>query len=250
MNLKNSKELLSRAVPAIFYPDASGRIFPAGYKNDVRWWGNIPENELHSCLPDGTAKLFTLDFNLGKRCSLNCPHCFVPELQGVSLTQEELLGYFEEGTKLGLREAKWLGEGDPFEYPMAVEFIEKANALGVGISIFTKGHTLGSDELAIRYYGMTAQELVQRLKKLNVSILLGFNSFDRAQQERWVGVDNYPDTALLKNYVQFRDQALINLVRAGFNEYIPGQATRLAFSCAPFKPENIDEVLRCLSGQG
>ncbi|MEK9165412.1 MAG: radical SAM/SPASM domain-containing protein [Patescibacteria group bacterium] len=242
MYSKNSKELLSQEVPVVFTPDKNGKLFPAGYRNDVRWWGNILEEELHSCLPDGTAKMFTMDFNLGKRCSLNCPHCFVPELKGTAVTQEELLGYFEEGVELGLREAKWLGEGDPFEYPRAVEFIEKANALGVGISIFTKGHTLGSDTLAQRYYKMPAIEIVQRLKELDASILLGFNSFDRKQQERWVGVDAYPDSALLKNYVQFRDQALINLARAEFNEHVPGQATRLAFSCAPFKPENISEV--------
>lgn len=240
--LENSRALLSSAVPVVFTPDASGRVFPEGYINDVKWWGNTPEVELHSCLPDGTAKLLTLDFNLGKKCSLDCPHCFVPKLAGQSLTQEELLGYFEEGTKLGLREVKWLGEGEPFEYNKALDFIEKTNNLGIGVSIFSKGHVLGSDELALRYHKMTAQKLVEKLKGLNVSILLGFNSFDKATQDKWVGVDKYPDSALLKNYVQFRDRALINLSKAGFNEYVPGQATRLALSCAPFKPENISEV--------
>lgn len=239
---ENSKVLLSSAVPVIFTQDGNGRIFPEGYINSVKWWGNIPEEDLHSCLQDGTAKMFTMDFNLGKKCSLNCPHCFVPELKGYVLTQEELLGYFEEGVSLGLREAKWLGEGEPFEYNRALEFIEKANKLGVGISIFTKGHVLGSDELALRYHGMTARKLVKKLKELNVSILLGFNSFDKAAQERWVGVDQYPNSALVKNYVKFRDQALINLVNVGFNDYRPGETTRLALSCAPFKPENIDEV--------
>ena len=46
----------------------------------------------------------------------------------------------------------------------------------------------------------------------------------------------------LKDYVNMRDQALVNLVKAGFNEYKEGEATRLAIIPAPVKPENIHEI--------
>ena len=243
--MRNSKKMLNKEVPMVFADS-----FPSGYKNDVQYWGNIPQEELHSCLPDGTAKLLTMDVDVGNVCGLNCPHCFRRDdrvdMVCNPLTHEEIVDYVKEAKELGLKQIKILGRGEPFQNPRFLEFLEEMTALGMGVAVFTKGHVLGSDELAERYNGhrgiTTAKQLVDRLKELNVSILLGFNSFDHSIQEEYVGVNEYPKTALLRSYVQFRDRALINLVNAGFNEYVEGQATRLAFSFAPFKPENMDEV--------
>ena len=243
--MKNSKERLSKAITVTF----QGK-FSDAYKNDVAWWGNIPRSELHSCLPDGTARILTMDVDIGNTCGLNCPHCFrrddrVDTVEN-PLTHEEIVGYVREAKELGLKQIKILGRGEPFQNFRFLEFLEEVSGMGVGVAVFTKGHVLGSDELAEKYNGHrdihTATELVSRVKELRVSILLGFNSFSRRMQEAFTGVDKYPETALLKRYVEFRDQALVSLVEAGFNDYIEGQATRLAMIAAPIKPENIDEI--------
>ncbi|MCX6791342.1 MAG: radical SAM protein [Candidatus Gribaldobacteria bacterium] len=243
----SSLEKLSATVPVLF----PGQ-FPDGYKNNVKGWGNISKDQLHSCLPDGTAKLFTMDFDKGNKCSLRCKHCFrrddrVDSPCAKFLTHEKILGYVKEAKSLGLQEIKILGRGEPFEDSRFLEFLREVSDMGISIAVFTKGHVLGCDDLARKYnkqYGIkTGWELIQALKELNVSILLGFNSFNRLMQEKFVGVDKFSEKNLLKNYVAFRDQALTNLVKAGFNDYVEGEATRLAMIAAPCKPENIDEML-------
>lgn len=243
----SSLDLLTAEIPVMF----PGQ-FPASYKNNVKGWGNISKEELHSCLPDGTAKLLTMDLDIGDTCGLHCPHCFRrdPRFDNVSqenkLSHEEIVDYVREAKGLGLKEIKILGRGEPFQNPRFLEFLEKMTSLDISVAVFTKGHVLGNDELARRYnqhYGITScWELTQRVEELKVSILLGFNSFDRRMQEAFTGLDALPETALLKSYVEFRDQALINLVKAGFNKYEEGHATRLAMIAAPVKPENINEI--------
>lgn len=244
--MHDSYALLTSLIKVVF-PE----IFPGNYRNDVMWWGNIPKNELHSLLPDGTAKMLTMDVDIVDVCSLSCPHCFRrdPRFDSIKdnpLSHEEVVSYIREAVGLGLRSIKILGRGEPFENPRFLEFLTEVTTLGIGVSIFTKGHVLGSDELAKEYnsrYGInTAWELVEYIEKLNVSILLGFNSFNKETQEQFVGVDTYPDSSLLKRYVEFRDQALINLVKAGFNRYREGEATRLALAANPVKPENVGEI--------
>lgn len=196
--------------------------------------------------------MLAMDVDLGDTCSLNCPHCFRRDprfdvIKTHALKHEETIFYIKEAQKLGLKQIKILGRGEPFENPRFLEFLRKMTEIGIGVSIFTKGHVLGNDDLAKKYnyekYGIsTGEELIAAIKNLNVSILLGFNSFDRATQEKFTGVDQYPESSPLKNYVEFRDKALLRLVQAGFNKHEPGKATRLAMIAAPIKPENVDEI--------
>jgi len=248
VDYSNSKVFLEKLIPILFYEDTSGKVFPENYKNDVKWWGNITREKIHSCLENGTAKMLTMDLDIGDVCSLRCPHCFRRDRRfdtvthDTSLSYKEIIGYIKEAKELGLEQIKILGRGEPFENNKFLGFLREVNSLGIGISIFTKGHVLGSDDLAVKYnksYGIsTGKELVDELKKLKVSILLGFNTFDEKMQGEFVGIDRSP----VKNYVELRDNALKILVEAGFNDYVEGEATRLAMIAAPIKPENIDEI--------
>ncbi|MEI8343583.1 MAG: radical SAM protein [Candidatus Moraniibacteriota bacterium] len=242
--MKSSKSFLTQNISAIFQNE-----FPIGYQNNVKYWGNIPKEELHSLLPDGTAKLLTMDVDFGNHCSLRCPHCFrrddrFDKIDSThqALSPEEILGYIKEAKKLGLKEIKILGRGEPFENHDFLGFLREMSKMDIGVGIFTKGHVLGSDALARKYnsqYGIhTSEELIAELYRLKVSIFLGFNSFDKKMQKAFVGAMNSP----IKEYVKFRDDALIALVKAGFNKYVPGEATRLAMIAAPIKPENVEEV--------
>jgi len=219
--------------------------FPPYYINDVEGWG-VSRDDLHSRSEDGTFKLLTLDIDFGQKCTLACPHCFrksnALDTEAPPLSFDELLSYIKEAKGLGLKSVKFLGAGEPFEQPRIIEFLKELRKLDIKPAIFTKGHVLGSDSLTREYfspYGIeTAERLVRMLKELDVSILLGFNSFDEETQTNFIG----KKASNGKGYFKLRNNALVNLVNAGFNEYVPGKATRLALIAAPIKPENIDEI--------
>ncbi len=222
--------------------------FPKGYRNNVAHWGNFSKEELHQETDEGVQRLLHLDIDFGNSCSLKCPHCFRRDDRFDDagdkgfLTENELLEYILEAKKLGLQSVKFLGRGEPFENPRFLGFLNKLYEMDIKSAIFTKGHVIGSDDLARKYnshYGITdGKDLAQRLKELDASILLGFNSFDRRVQENFIGIDN----SAIKNYVELRDNALLRLVEAGLNEYKEGEETRLAIISAPIKPENVDEI--------
>ena len=232
-----------KSIPRVFPGE-----FPDQYVNDVQGWG-IPNGLLHSKLEDGTYKLLTLDLDFGETCSLSCPHCFRKSdflKTGKSpLTLNELLSVIQEARELGLISVKFLGAGEPLEAPFFLELLEKLHEWDVEAAIFSKGYILGSDVYTGVFYGPTyginkARDLIARLYDLNVSILLGFNSFNKDIQEAFVG----KKYSIIKNYVELRDKALRWLAEAGFNKYFPGKPTRLGLIAAPIKPENIDEILK------
>lgn len=243
----SSKQVLSETIQPVF----NGR-FPEGYINDVDGWG-ISEKDVHGKLPDGTYRLLTLDIDFGQRCSLACPHCFRKSefLNGVTrppLNFDEMMSLMRQGKRLGLKSVKFLGAGEPFENPEFLRLLEDLRELGIKSAVFTKGYILGSDELTRDRFGVygikTVEELITILRDLDVSILLGFNSFRKDIQEAFVWNEEIgqPTNLIQKDFVHLRDNALLNLVNAGFNEYVEGEATRLALIIAPFKPKNIDEV--------
>ena len=241
-NNYDSKEQLS-SIEQVFDGD-----FPDNFVNNVAYWGNFPKEELHELDANGEPKLLHMDIDLGNYCSLACAHCFRRDDRVDSdddnpfLDEDQMLEYVSEAKDLGLRSVKFLGRGEPFQNRKFLGFLEKLTEMGVGASIFTKGHVVGDDRLTKAYnghYGIsTGQELADRLKELDVSILLGFNSFDAQAQNMYVGGEN----AGIKNYTQLRDAALLKFVNAGFNEYVKGEPTRLGLIAAPLKPENLSEI--------
>lgn len=246
--MQNSKKNLTKEIPIVFKKNKEIK-FPLKHINNVKWWGNITKEELHSCLPDGTAKLLTMDVDIWDACSLRCPHCFRRDSRfdksslGWNLTDEEVINYIKEAKKLWLKQIKILWRWEPFENPNFLNFLRTMTKLDIWVAIFTKWHVLGSDKLTKIYnyknYGIeTSEELIKEIKKLKVSILLWFNSFDKKTQEGFIGIDK----SAIKNYVELRDRALILLTKAWFNEYKPGEATRLAMIAAPIKPENMKEI--------
>lgn len=210
-------------------------LFPNDFTNDVNGW-NFSQKEL----TENKGKLLTMDIDFGNTCSLNCPHCFrrnnhVDQEQTRPMTYDESVELILEAKKLGLRSVKFLGAGEPFENREFIKFLRFLKSQDVIPLIFTKGHVIGDDNLCKKWngeYGInTGEELVRELKKLNASILLGFNSFDTETQDQMVGG--------IAGYTLKRNRALELLVEAGFNQSNP---TRLALICTPITKGNLDEV--------
>lgn len=236
----SNRELLS--IPPIF-----PKKFPHDYVNDVMGWGNFSEVELHEKTEDDIFKLKCLDIDFGIGCTLNCPHCFKRTYNddfdtNNILNLTDYLSFIDEAIELGLKSIKIVGAGEPFENPEILPFLRKMTALGIHVSIFTKGHVLGNDSLAKKFFGKygieTAEQLVTELFQLNTSILLGYNSSKKEVQALYVGLQgNHLDI-----FFNAREHALYLLCKIGFNDYHPKKATRLAVIAAPFKTENLEEI--------
>lgn len=208
--------------------------FPENYVNDINGWAFDKET-----IVENKGKLLTLDIDYGSYCSLNCPACFrkknsIDDLKH-ELQFDNLVDVVLQAKKLGLRSVKFLGAGDPFENFGFLKFLRFLKEQDVIPLIFTKGHVIGDDILVLKYfreYGIeTGVELVKELSKLNVSIMLGFNSFDDEIQAKMVGRK--------ADYIHVRNRALQLLVAEGFNDSNP---TRLALAINPVTIWNIDEV--------
>jgi MoaA/NifB/PqqE/SkfB family radical SAM enzyme len=210
--------------------------FPKNFVNKLHGWG-YSEKEL--CQNRG--KLLTLDIDFGDFCSLNCPHCFRRNNRsdlatGPKMGFEDILGIVRQAKKLGLRDVKFLGAGEPFEEKRLLEFLSELKKMHIAPQIFTKGHVIGDDSLAKKWHSgqgiETGEQLAGELKKLDASILLGFNSFETQKQDAMVGG--------ITGYTLKRNRALEILTEAGLNKYNP---TRIGLAANPVTKQNLDEML-------
>jgi MoaA/NifB/PqqE/SkfB family radical SAM enzyme len=137
---------------------------------------------------------------------------------------------------------KFLGPGELLLNPQLFEIIDEYAKRGIHLSIFTKGAVLGSDEHAIKYHGMTAKELVDKLAACeNVSLLFSFQSFDGKKQESLVSSrDEAGGAKGLAGYDEIRKRALKHILSSEF--YKNGKTSRLCIINTPVVPENIDEA--------
>ena len=229
-------------IPAVFDK------IPDDYVNNVAHWWNYSEAEMDERMGDWSKKLLHLDIDFGKKCRLSCPHCFKnniklddlnKDLHLKELSEEELRNIILELKSLWLKTVKICWAGEPFDNKNFLPFLEFLCENGLWVSVFTKWYVLGNDKLTSQLYGHlwinTGLDLCKRLKELDVSVLFGLNSFDSELQKKHSGVEKWD------NYIEYRDQALINLVNAWLNQYLPWNPTRLAIIMAPVKPENLLE---------
>ncbi len=192
-------------------------------------------------------------------CGLKCPGCFSEEsIFGESqklLLFEEVISVIDVAISIGLKSVKFLGPGELFQNPDLFNILDEFESRKLPISIFTKGAELGDNELAIKNYGHlginSAKELVNKISNYScVRILLGFNSFFSNRQDSMVGSNSLStsysnlngifENRGISKYTEKRDQALVNLVEAGFNDPLKGQ--RLTLVMAPILKNQIDEV--------
>jgi organic radical activating enzyme len=246
LNKKDENFLYIKTLKEI--PSVFDRI-PDWYINNVAHWWNYSETEMDEKMKDWSKKLLHLDIDFGKKCKLSCPHCFknnktledlnLKELNLKELSNEDLKNIVLEFKNLWLKTIKIVGAGEPFDNKDFLPFLEFLRENNLWVSVFTKGYVLGNDEYVSKLYGHlwinTGLDLCKKLKELDVSVLFGLNSFDSELQKKHSGAEKW------NNYINHRDQALINLVNAWLNEYNPLKASRLAIVMAPVKPENLLE---------
>jgi len=205
------------------------------------------------------AKNGSIDLVKNYPCGLKCPGCFSEEsiygdIKNLMFWQE-VMQVVDDAKEIGLKTAKFLGPGELFQNPDIFDILDSLNRRGIEFSIFTKGAELGSDDLARQVYGgfgiNSAKELVKKIAEYgNIKILLGFNSFFSDRQDKMVGslrttsdyqmVNGTFDRRGVVNYTEKRNQALVNLVNAGFNDPEGGQ--RLTLIADPVGLDQTNEI--------
>jgi organic radical activating enzyme len=221
---------------------------PSGYINNVAHRWNYSEAEMNEALEDGSSKMLHLDVDFGKTCRLHCAHCFKnnKELQHAKkeeLSFDELKEIILNFKELGLKTVKVCGAGEPFDNKDFITFLQFLSDNDIKASVFTKWYVIWDDKRIADLYshiGITNwEQLAQKLKELDTSILLSFNSFDDQIQKEYSWATKWE---LKDKYISSRNQSLVNCINAWLNEFKPWEATRLAIVMAPMKPENLTEV--------
>jgi organic radical activating enzyme len=232
--------------------------YPEGYRLGVDGW-SFPKDKLSGCLPDGTRKLLTLDISLAPAgfvhaineghnnieirtnslynsiCPHNCPGCFDRgSVRNKLLAPDEVKGLLEQAVELGLESVKFLGPGELLANPEMFEFLDFLRQKKIKIGIFTKGAIIGNDMLAIRYQGMTGENLAKALAGYdNVRMLVDGRSFDSDKANRMV-----PTREI--DFASARNRAIELLAENGFNK--DPSCQRMSLQTNPVTWENIDEI--------
>ncbi|MAF35620.1 hypothetical protein CL622_00700 [archaeon] len=205
------------------------------------------------------AKKGVVDLAKHYPCIHKCKGCFSQEdIYGDVdnlMYWEDVMGQIDQACDIGLSSVKFLGPGELFQNRDLFDILDALSERNMPISIFTKGAEMGDDALAEYIYGdqhiHTAQDLVDRVAEYgNVRILLGFNSLDPKRQDLAIGASKENIEPRIKNgiyqrlgifdYTNKRNQALVNLVQAGFND--PERGQRLSLIAGPIRLYQIDEI--------
>lgn len=209
--------------------------FPADYQNTIQYWGFFSKEKIKK----NKGKLLMLDIDFSRYCSLNCPGCFrksnvVDDIQENDLTYKELMEVVDQAKDLGLQSIKICSTGESTQSTKFLQFIKELNKKNIGVAIFTKGQVLGNDDETKKFYSNyginSAKELCDEFYKMKVSFMISFQSFYTEIQDKLVEKEGH---------TLIRNQALINLVEAGFNNSNP---TRLAIVNAPITKEVYNEA--------
>ena len=238
-----------KEIPQLF----DGENVPEWFTNDIAyWWGNYMTNEeINETLPDWTRKMTHLELDLWTDCCMLCPHCFKSQIDAHKLKEwtqfslQEVKWKITQFKKIGLKTIKITWAWEPFYNKDIIDFLEWAQKNDIGVALFTKWYEIWDDSMVERLFGQkygihNSEQMAKKLKELDVSILLGVNTFDPELQKSFVG---HGDSKFWERYIQARDNALIQLINAGLNEFTPGKPTRLGISMAPIKPETLDEII-------
>lgn len=187
--------------------------------------GTFSEKELETAKKDKMP--LTMDIAIPCSCLNNCYYCgYKGTQEGEGLSKEEILSVIDQFKGIGGKSIKVLGEGEPLARKDILEIFGHMNSKGLIPVLFTCGDFLGDDELAKRIHGISGEEIIQKLKEVNATVVL---KYEKENEDTIVGV---------KGFSEKRNRALKKLIEAGFNKFSP---SHLGFGIVVLK-ENYEEI--------
>ena len=232
--------------------------FDKNFKNGINGW-YFPNEVIDKAYRN--SGILMLDMEFGTKCSLDCHYCFrTNDVRDrlrptpIAVTDEEVIDTVDQAKEMGAESIHFVGKGEPLEEKKFLLIVHHIVREGMIPLIFTAGHVLGDDRLAMDIHGKTGIDIVKDLYKSKASIILKINSLNHKIQNEVVRrpTIRYKDGRSYDfNYTKFRDIALERLMKAGFNraEHNP---TRLGMATVMLK-SNYHELFhyyryfRCLN---
>lgn len=167
-----------------------------------------------------------LDIDFSELCDLNCSYCDRFDDRKAKnkkkLTRKEMQSIFRQAKELGCGTVEIPGVGEPMLDPLFWEHIEDISALGMATVLYTSAYS--HDGCLI------TDETARKLKELNVSVVLKYESMSHDVQDALVRREGYSKVA---------EQALLSCLKAGLN--MPG-ATQLGIHTVVTN-DNRDDVI-------
>ncbi|MDD5163686.1 MAG: radical SAM protein [Candidatus ainarchaeum sp.] len=189
--------------------------------------GTFSEKELEMAQREKTP--LTLDMAIPCSCLNKCYYCGYKDTQeGDKLSKEEIFSVIEQFKEIGGKSIKILGEGEPLLRKDIFEIFEHIHKIGLIPVLFTCGDVLGNNNLTKEIHGITAKEVIQKLKNCNATIML---KYEKKNEDSIVGK---------KGFSKKRNIALERLLSSGFNKFSP---THLGFGIVVLK-ENHSEIAK------
>lgn len=161
------------------------------------------ENQVAEALKEN--RMIHLDMDFTGNCKLKCFYCdrtpdrFNDIPDRVELTTQERKDIILQAKNLGAETVEFPGAGEPMIDVGFWEVLEYIHELNMTSVIFTSGYHLDDKS-------------IDRLYKLNATLIIKYNNIDAAVQDKMVGVKGYAAKANI---------ALNKVLDRGFNKTIP-----------------------------
>lgn len=222
--------------------------FGKSFKNGIAGWWFSKEDLDKAYRNSG---ILMLDMEFGIKCSLRCDYCFRRKdyrdkvrASARALRRNDVEDIVAQAKEMGAKSIHFVGKGESLENRDFLQIVHYIAKNGMIPLVFTAGHVLGDDKLAMDIHGETGIDIVKDLYRSKASVILKINSLSHVIQNRVVQRPSmeYSDGTTCKfNYTKFRDIALERLMEVGFNR-MEHNPTRLGTATVMLK-SNYHELL-------
>jgi len=211
-------DLVARSEKSYF---GLGRV-PIGIGAVIKGW-NITEERYRD-----PSKLAVVDFRaMTNACPHDCVHCFTDKAKR-TLTLDQIKATIDQLSEMDTYAIDYLGEGEPTIDKDFWAIIEYTAEKGIQAVVYTDAATKLCDK-----------EFVERLKRSGASVVPKCDSLWNAEYQNDVVQDK---TGI---YFDRRNEAVQNLIKAGFNEPQLDGTTRMGFDMV-ISRKNMHEVEKTL----
>ncbi|MCK5630687.1 MAG: hypothetical protein KAI26_08755 [Nanoarchaeota archaeon] len=157
-----------------------------------------------------------------KTCNFKCPdYCCTEGISQGNLSSGQLKEILNQAKSLGVKSSYWPGLGESLLHKEFLNVLEYSHSLGIEPVVFTNGSLFWNNRLCNKSLGISSDELLNKLRDLNVSLYVKYWNSDPKKAAEMTGVSEkeYPYSRIngksvplaLKKLVQYLPQERIGV---------------------------------------